>query len=239
MSERARGKGRTGPVTAEAVIDAALVVIDEGGLEALTMRRLAHDLGVEPVTIYRQLPNKDAILAGVAEKLWREMAPPDGGTSSPPTGASHTQADAASSPPAPPDWREQVRGMWLALDGLMQAHPNAIPIIARGGAYSASAGEGTAGMLRVFKDAGLSPQEAAELLHILSACVVGFGFATLWSRQMTTGQQAAAAAGEPAPAAPDVGDLNEYVAATARWDPAQFATAVDIVLDAYGDDQAE
>ena len=230
-----RGKGRTGPVTAVAVIDAALVVIDDDGLDALTMRRLAHDLGVEPVTIYRQLPNKDAILAGVAEKLWREMAAPEG---------------APSSPPAQVDWREQVRGMWLALNGLMQRHPNAIPIIARGGAYSPSAGEGTVGMLGVFRDAGLSPDEAAELLHILSACVVGFGFATLWGRQAAVAQTAAAAgvptspageppapaAGEPAPAQPDADDLTEYVEAVARWDPAQFATAVDIVLDAYGED---
>lgn len=219
MSERERGKGRMGPVTAAAVVDAALVVIDEEGLDALTMRRLAHVLGVEPVTIYRQLPNKDAILAGVAEKLWREMAPP---------------GEAASSAPSTPDWREQVRGMWLALDGLMQRHPNAIPIIARGGSYSASAGEGTAGMLRIFKDAGLAPAEAAELLHILSACVVGFGFATLWGRQMAAAREAAAAAGEPAPAPPDAGDLADYIAAAARWDPAQFAAAVDIVLGAYG-----
>ena len=111
-SSGGRGKGRTGPVTAVAVIDAALVVIDDDGLDALTMRRLAHDLGVEPVTIYRQLPNKDAILAGVAEKLWREMAPPEG---------------APSSPPAQADWREQVRGMWLALNGLMQAAPQRDP----------------------------------------------------------------------------------------------------------------
>jgi len=208
-------------VTAEAVIDAALVVIDEEGLDALTMRRLAHDLGVEPVTIYRQLPNKDAILAGVAEKLWREMAPPEG---------------SASSPPEPGDWREQVRGMWLALNGLMQRHPNAIPIIARGGAYSPSAGEGTVGMLGVFRDAGLSPQEAAELLHILSACVVGFGFATLWGRQAAAAQEAAAVAGEPAPAQPDAGDLADYVEAIRRWDPEQFTAAVDIVLDAYGGD---
>ena len=227
MAERARGKGRTGPVTAEAVIDAALVVIDEEGLDALTMRRLAHDLGVEPVTIYRQLPNKDAILAGVAEKLWREMAPPEGA-------ARRRPASAALPPPAPADWREQVRGMWLALNGLMQRHPNAIPIIARGGAYSPTAGEGTVGMLGVFRDAGLSPQEAAELLHILSACVVGFGFATLWGRQAAAAQEAAAAAGEPAPAQPDAGDLADYVEAIGRWDPAQFATAVDIVLDAYG-----
>jgi AcrR family transcriptional regulator len=217
MAERARGKERTGPVTAEAVVDAALALIDEEGLEALTMRRLAHDLGVEPVTIYRQVPNKDAILAGVAEKLWLEMAPPEG----------------ASRPSAPADWREQVRGMWLALNGLMQRHPNAIPIIARGGAYSPSAGEGTAGMLLIFKQAGLTPEEAAELLHILSACVVGFGFATLWGRQAAAAQ--AAAAGEPVPAPPDDGDLADYVEAIRRWDPAQFATAVDIVLDAYGE----
>ena len=96
MAERARGKGRTGPVTAEAVIDAALVVIDEEGLDALTMRRLAHDLGVEPVTIYRQLPNKDAILAGVAEKLWREMAPPEVRRAAPASGG---PPDGAPRPP--------------------------------------------------------------------------------------------------------------------------------------------
>lgn len=227
MAERTR-RTRTGPVTPEAVVDAALALIDEEGLDALTMRRLAHDLGVEPVTIYRQLPNKEAILAGVAEKLWREMAPPE-----------HVPGDDGAPPPQQPaDWREQVRGMWLALDGLMQAHPNAIPIIARGGSYSASAGEGTAGMLRVFKEAGLSPREAAELLHILSACVVGFGFATLWGRQMAAARDAAAAAGEPAPEPPDLGDLDEYVQATARWDPSHFAAALDIVLRAYGGDVA-
>jgi AcrR family transcriptional regulator len=240
MGERGgRGKARTGPVTPEAVVDAALRVIDDDGLDALTMRRLAHDLGVEPVTIYRQLPNKEAILAGVAEKLWREMAPPGGAASPPPP------------PPGAGDWRAQVREMWLALDGLMQRHPNAIPIIARGGSYSPSAGEGTAGMVRLFKDAGLTPDEAAELLHILSACVVGFGFATLWGRQMAAAQQAAAAEGGPdeaaAPAADSsagvpaadgspapADDLADYREAIAKWDPAEFAAALDIVLGAYG-----
>jgi hypothetical protein len=137
--------------------------------------------------------------------------------------------------------------MWLALNGLMQRHPNAIPIIARGGSYSPSAADGTLGMVRIFKDAGLTPEEAAELLHILSACVVGFGFASLWGRQIAATQEAAkaedgaderptadggreAAGGAPAP--PD--DLADYLAATANWDPAQFAAALDIVLGAYG-----
>lgn len=220
MSERGgRDRGRTGPVTPEAVIDAALRVIDDDGLDALTMRRLAHDLSVEPVTVYRQLPNKEAILAGVAEKLWREMTPPD------------TGGDADG-------WKEQVRGMWLSLNELMQRHPNAIPIIARGGTYSSAAGAGTTEMMRVLRDAGLSPAEAAELLHILSACVVGFGFATLWGRQAAAGlPHAASARVEPVSgdAAGGDDDLTDYLRAMMRWEPAQFSAAVDIVLGAYGD----
>lgn len=220
MSERGgRDRVRTGPMTPEAVIDAALRVIDDDGLDALTMRRLAHDLGVEPVTVYRQLPSKEAILAGVAEKLWREMTPPD------------AAGDATG-------WKEQVRGMWLSLNELMQRHPNAIPIIARGGTYSSTAGAGTTEMMRVFRDAGLSPAEAAELLHILSACVVGFGFATLWGRQ-AAGGLAHAASERPehmsGDAAADDADLADYLRAMMRWDPAQFSAAVDIVLGAYGD----
>jgi hypothetical protein len=168
------------------------------------------------------------------------MAPPEGarlGADASPTGAS--PGDGASPSPAPADWREQVRGMWLALNGLMQRHPNAIPIIARGGSFSATAGEGTLGMLLLFKQAGLTLEEAAELLHILSACVVGFGFATLWGRQVTAAQEAAAAAGQPVPAPPDVGDLSDYVAAIARWDPAQFSSALDIVLGAYGREEPQ
>ena len=63
MGERTRGKGRTGPVTAEAVVDAALVVIDEDGLDALTMRRLAHDLGGRGIWNDRA----DQVAGGVAD----------------------------------------------------------------------------------------------------------------------------------------------------------------------------
>lgn len=218
---------RSGPVTAEAVIDAALALIDAEGLDALTMRRLAHDLGVEPVTIYRHLPNKEAILAGVAEKLWRDLRP---------------------APPAP-DWRGDVRAMWMSLHGLMQAHPNAIPVIAKGATYSATAGGGTAAMADVFRRAGLTPKEAAELLHILAACVVGFGFAALWSNQIAAGQRqerpaGAAEAGDGAAAGPTApagepavasDELQPYLAALRHWEPAQFEKALDIVLGAYGE----
>lgn len=236
-----RGDKRDGPVTAEAVVDAALAIIDGEGLEALTMRRLARDLGVEPVTVYRQLPSKEAILAGVAEKLWREMPePPAGGAEAGEArqagvelagGVAELAGGAAE---GEPDWRAQVRAMWLALHHLMQAHPNAIPIVAKGGTYSSSAGGGTAAMAAVFRQAGLSPAEAGELLHILAACVVGFGFATLWGTQIARGERPEAPAGEPVPAAP-TDDLQPYLTAISRWDPGQFERALDLVLGAYGE----
>ena len=98
-------------------------------------------------------------------------------------------------------------------------------------------------MLGVFRDAGLSPDEAAELLHILSACVVGFGFATLWGRQIAAaraGQRgtAAASAGRPAsrrPRPPDAGDLARVRGRHGAVGPRAVRPAVDIVLGAYGD----
>jgi TetR/AcrR family transcriptional regulator, tetracycline repressor protein len=210
MSPRKK-EGSEGPVTAERVVGAALRVIDEDGLDALTMRRLARDLGVEPVTVYRQLPNKEAILAAVSELLWQGVRPEV------PQGA---------------DWRAQVKAMWLGLYAVMRAHPNAIPIIAKGGTYSASAAAGTAGMVALLHDAGLSPDEAGELMHILSACLVGFGFALVWGREIAAGERPEQPAGEPP--APPPEDLLPYLQRIGRWEPAEFGVALDLVLGAYG-----
>ena len=254
MSPRTRGSG-DGPVTAERVVTAALRVIDADGLDALTMRRLAHDLGVEPVTVYRQLASKEAILAAVAERLWREVRPVPEGTSGiagrdvPLDGAASRarvapRADGGAEPAdGTPfatdeghDWRAQVRSMWLGLYAVMLAHPNAIPIIAKGGSYSTSAADGTAGLVSLLRDAGLTPDEAATQLHILSACVVGFGFAIVWGRELAAGARPERPAGPPH-AAPQE-DLRPYLERAARWDAGEFATALDIVLGAYGREDA-
>ena len=214
MSPRSKD-ANGGPVTAERVVEAALRAIDEDGLDALTMRRLARDLGVEPVTVYRQLPSKEAILAAVSERLWQEVRPADEDL---PEGAG---------------WQARVRAMWLALYAVMLAHPNAIPLIAKGGSgYSASATGGTVAMAAVLRDAGLTPDEAAEQLHILSACVAGFGFARLWAGELARGERPEQAAGEPA--APPPPELRPYLERLAVWDAGQFGRAVDIVLGAYG-----
>lgn len=51
------------------VVDRAITVLDEYGLESLTMRRLATELGVQPSALYHHVPNKQTLLAAVADEI--------------------------------------------------------------------------------------------------------------------------------------------------------------------------
>ncbi|KEI43250.1 TetR/AcrR family transcriptional regulator C-terminal domain-containing protein [Saccharopolyspora rectivirgula] len=51
------------------VVDRAIAVLDEYGLESLTMRRLAAELGVQPSALYHHVPNKQSLLAAVADEI--------------------------------------------------------------------------------------------------------------------------------------------------------------------------
>lgn len=58
------------------VVEQALGVLDESGLDALTMRRLAADLGVQPGALYHHFASKDALLAALAEEVLRRGSRP-------------------------------------------------------------------------------------------------------------------------------------------------------------------
>src|SRR5438477_13117854 len=68
------------PLTRSRIAEAALAVVDRDGLDALSMRRLGAELGVEGMAIYRHFPNKAAVLAGVVVVLLAELVipPPSG-----------------------------------------------------------------------------------------------------------------------------------------------------------------
>jgi AcrR family transcriptional regulator len=65
---RADRADRTG-LSREQVLDAALDLVDRDGVAALSMRRLGAELGVEAMTLYHYLPNKDALLDGIVERV--------------------------------------------------------------------------------------------------------------------------------------------------------------------------
>ena len=94
-------------LTREALTAAALRIADAEGLEALSMRRLGAELGVDPMAAYRHLPNKKALLAGVVEAVL-------------------AGADVATDPAAP--WQEQFTEVARAYRRAMLAHS---PTVAR------------------------------------------------------------------------------------------------------------
>jgi len=112
---RRAGNG-SGKITREAVLAAALEIIDRDGADALSMRRLARALNRDPMIIYRHAPGKDALLDGVAETILGQL-----------------QVDCAD-----PDWAGQLREVArryraLALahpySALALAHPHVVPLI--------------------------------------------------------------------------------------------------------------
>ncbi|MEU2174029.1 TetR/AcrR family transcriptional regulator C-terminal domain-containing protein [Nocardia sp. NPDC019219] len=104
---RARTGGGSGPVTRAAVLAAALEIIDRDGVDGLSMRRLAEAVERDPMVIYRHVPNKAAVLDGVAEIVFAQLA-----------------VDAAD-----PDWAAQLRAVARDFRRLALAHPRVVPLL--------------------------------------------------------------------------------------------------------------
>src|SRR5215213_3110400 len=63
----------------ERVLQAAVRLADSGGLEALTMRRLGEDLGVEAMSLYKHVTNKDDLVDGMVDLVFAEIELPPSG----------------------------------------------------------------------------------------------------------------------------------------------------------------
>jgi AcrR family transcriptional regulator len=96
---------RAPKLTREVLVAAALRIADTEGLDALSMRRLGAELGVDATAAYRHLPNKKDLLAGVVEAVLDD-------------------ADVATDPSAP--WQEQFRAVARAYRAAMLAHSPAV-----------------------------------------------------------------------------------------------------------------
>lgn len=77
MSSPSKRRPRREPLTRDRVLQAAVHLADTLGLEALSMRRLGEELGVEAMSLYNHVANKDAILDGIVDLVVGEISPPD------------------------------------------------------------------------------------------------------------------------------------------------------------------
>ena len=95
-----------------AVVESGLALADAEGLEAVTIRRLAADLGVTPMALYWHFRSKDELLDGLAERVWAEI-------------------DVDVDPDA--DWTAQLRFLLESLIRVLRNHPSASQLLLSGG----------------------------------------------------------------------------------------------------------
>ena len=99
--------GRRPPLTRQRVLTAALQLVDEEGLDALTRRRLGQELDRDAMALYRHAPDRSSLLDGIVELVLDELHIPDD----------------------VPDWRWQLSRTAHDFRRLCLAHPHVISLI--------------------------------------------------------------------------------------------------------------
>jgi len=131
------------PLSKAALVDRALKLADADGLEALTIRKLAADLGVTPMALYWHFRSKEELLDGVAERVWGEI-----------------DVNVDSSAP----WSSQLRGLLESLVSVLRAHPAAPKLLSEHEKQVEAAHRATEVTLTVLRDgAGFDPVHASEI----------------------------------------------------------------------------
>lgn len=123
------------------MVEAALDLIGAEGVDALTMRRLGEELGVEGMALYTHVRSKDDLLNAVAARVLSELDLPD---------------------PAPAAWQDRIRGVVTAWAGLQDRHPRAFPLIYRARPPQASIVRAAEEIYDALHDAGFDDLEAAN-----------------------------------------------------------------------------
>jgi TetR/AcrR family transcriptional regulator, tetracycline repressor protein len=126
-----------------AVVERGLALADAEGLEAVTIRRLATELGVTPMALYWHFRSKDDLLTGLADSVWTEI-------------------DVDIDPDA--DWSGQLRGLVESLVRVLRAHPSATQLLISGEKRSSEAALiATETTLDVLSRAGFDVKHAATI----------------------------------------------------------------------------
>jgi TetR/AcrR family transcriptional regulator, tetracycline repressor protein len=141
----------------ERILKAALRVVDEEGMGALSMRRLGAELGVNPMSIYHHLPDKDSVIAGLVELVFSGMQVryPDGSS-----------------------WQEQVCAWAGAYRDLVRAHPNLVlEIVSNAAAVTEAVLIVNEPLYEALGESGLPPPEVVRAADSVVDFIHGFAIA--------------------------------------------------------------
>ncbi|MCL2724158.1 MAG: TetR/AcrR family transcriptional regulator C-terminal domain-containing protein [Polyangiaceae bacterium] len=161
MKRHQRGSRSTAAsgLTAERIRNEALRVIDDGGLETFSTRKLGAALGCEAMAIYWYYPSKDLLLDAVARGIMSKLS----------TLLHESREDQG--------WIDALRTFARALRKLAHEHPHAFPLLATRG----FAMDGTENLVELARHEGTDDRRAAHGFHLVCSYCFGFVFDELAS----------------------------------------------------------
>ena len=202
------------PMSRDRVLDAAIGLADAGGIESLTMRRLAQELGVEAMTLYYYVANKDDILNGIADLIVGRIELPSPGA----------------------DWKAAIRRTAISANEVLQRHPWAASLVLSSSGFSEARMRYMDAILGSLREAGFSAETTDLAYHVLESHIMGFA---LWVAGMNLGSEEDVAAlakdflrDFPRDRLPHLAEhIEQHMKPHGSDDPGAFAFGLDLILD--------
>jgi AcrR family transcriptional regulator len=210
-----RGTDGTGrePLNRERVLRAAIDLADEGGLEALTMRRLGKALGIEAMSVYHHVANKEDLLDGMVDLIFGEIGLPEG-----------------------EDWRTAMRRRAVSAREVLARHRWAIGLLETRSTPGAATLRHHDAVIGTLRRGGFSIPMTAHAYSLLDSYI--YGFALQEKSLPFEGEEQAAAMAEailqtiPAEMFPHLSEFTrEHVLGSGYDYGREFEFGLDLILE--------
>ncbi|HEV7642183.1 MAG TPA: TetR/AcrR family transcriptional regulator C-terminal domain-containing protein, partial [Gaiellaceae bacterium] len=143
------------PLSRQRILETALALADEHGIESLTMRKLGQELGFEAMSLYNYVANKDDLLDGLLDLVLAEGELPA------PVG----------------EWDVAVRSSAVSVHNALRRHPWACPLVMLPGRIRPARLQYMNALLGRLREAGFSAETTYTAYHVLDGHILGF---SLW-----------------------------------------------------------
>jgi AcrR family transcriptional regulator len=200
------------PLTRDRILDAAVALADRDGIEAVSMRRLGQELGVEAMSLYKHVADKDDVLDGIADRVAASFQLP--------------------SPDLP--WPSAIRECAIAAHGVLLRHPWAGPLLESQIAPGPARLAYLDAVLGVLRGAGFSLHDVAHAFGALDSHLYGFTMQVAsWPFDAEDMPDIAAAMVETLSADryPNLIAMGALVAENGQGVPVDFTFGLDLLLD--------
>ena len=154
MMEQGTGTKQREKLSRDRVVEAALRIMDTEGLDALTMRRVGRELGVEAMSLYNHVRDKDDLLDGIREHVLSQFVDP--GIEGP--------------------WEERARNAARTWREVLRSHPNTLVLISesKDSGMTPGAIRPTEITLRLLRETGLPEDDAVKAFCAFGGFIIGF-----------------------------------------------------------------